>query len=124
MKKLLLTLALSSLTVAALRADVIFNEGFNYFDGSIIQTGTNANGTTNWFRHNGSANPSDAIVANHKLQNQQTTRADDVNRPFTSHTNSPEVIFASFTVNCTNLPTVTTYFAHFNFNNTGFHGRV
>ncbi|HEY5909825.1 MAG TPA: immunoglobulin domain-containing protein [Verrucomicrobiae bacterium] len=121
--------------VAALsaRADLIWYESFAYENGPIIYTGTNTDGTTNWFRHSGSANPSDAIVADHKLQNSATggtvSRTDDVNRklatvPDSPYTNSPIVVYASFTANCTNVPTATGYFAHFLFNNTNFSARV
>lgn len=126
--KILLALALSLSLAPMLRADILFTESFAYNDGAIIQTGTNANGSTNWFRHSGSASPSDAIVKNHKLQNSATggsvTRQDDVHRNFTSFTNAANVVFASFTVNCTNLPTVTSYFAHFYASSTTFHARV
>ena len=132
MKSILLTLALSLLTTAAVRAELIYYEGFNYVNGSIIYTGTNVDGTTNWFRHSGTANPSDSVVANNKLQVSASSpgalpRTDDVNRPFTSvtSTNTTQVVFASFTVNCTNLPpAVGTYFAHFFISTTTFHGRV
>lgn len=129
MKKNLLTLTLFCLAVASLRADVIFNETFNYVNGPIIAVGTNADGSTNWFRHSGTASPSDSIVKNHKQEVSATggavTRQDDVHRNFTSFTNTQTIVYSSFTVNCTNLPpAVGTYFAHFYVNTTTFHGRT
>lgn len=115
---------------------MIFTENFSYANGSIIATSTNLAGTTtNWFRHSGSAAPSDAIVANSNLQvsssgsgtppNTVLPRQDDINRPFTSETNATIVVFASFTVNCTNLPpAVGTYFAHFYVSSSALNGRV
>ncbi|MSU58041.1 MAG: hypothetical protein EXS35_07665 [Pedosphaera sp.] len=129
MKRILLTLTAITLAILPARAAQIFIENFNYLDGAIIETGTNnPSGTTNWFRHGGAASPSDSKVANKKLQvsasSGAVSRQDDVNRPFDPVPVSPAVVYGSFTVNCTNLPTVSNYFAHFNFNNTGFHARV
>jgi hypothetical protein len=127
--KHLFTTLLCSLTLFTLRADVIFNETFSYVNGPIIAVGTNLNGTTNWFRHSGSASPSDSLINNGRLEISATggtvSRADDVNRRFTSFTNTQTIVYSSFTVNCTNLPPATgTYFAHFWVNSTTFHGRV
>jgi len=129
MKKNLIAILLCSLTIASVRADLIWYEGFNYVNGPIIAVGTNANGSTNWFRHSGTTVPSDSIVGNKKLQISATggslSRSDDVNRPFTSHTNTQTILYSSFTVNCTNLPpAVGTYIAHFFVNSMTFHGKV
>jgi len=130
MKKVLLTAALSALTVAAVRADVLYSDAFNYFDGPLIQVGTNANGTTNWFRHSGTASPSDSIVKNKRVEISASSpgavpRQDDVHCNFSTFTNTQNILYSSFTVRCTNLPPVTgTYIAHFYVNSTTFHGRV
>ncbi len=131
MKKVLLATLLSGLAVAYVRADLIWNETFNYINGSIIAVGTNSLGVTNWFRHSGIALPSDAFVTNHKLEVSATgstvSRADDVNRPLGSpYTDSQRTLYASFTVNCTNRPTTaSTYFAHFSGHTSGQNlGRV
>lgn len=132
MKKTLLAALLSCFVVLSLQADLIWYEPFNYVDGPIIATSTNLDGSTNWFRHSGTASPSDAVVANYKLQNSATggtlSRQDDVNRKLavtagSPYTNGPQALYASFTVNCTNVPTAAGYFAHF-WNGTTFYGRV
>jgi hypothetical protein len=122
MKRNILTILLSCLAIATLRADVVFNETFNYVDGPIHLIGTNTPGVTNWFRHSGTGN--DALVNTKRLQ-VGMNRQDDVNRPFNNgFTNSVTNLYVSFTVNCTNLPTAPNYFAHFFVNSTTFHGRV
>jgi len=136
MKKHLLALlfVLPFMAAPSLRADVLFYEGYNYFDGPIIQTGTNLDGSTNWFRHSGSAVPSDAKVRNHREEVGSTsatiyspTRQDDVHRNFTTFTNTQTILYASFSVTCTSIPPASassTYFAHFFVNSSTFHGRV
>ena len=122
MKKVLLALLLSCLTFISVRAAPLLYEGFNYADGSIT---TNSGGT--WIRHSGSAAaPGDAIVHNHRLENSATggtlSRQDDVHTNITSQAG---IVYASFTVNCTNLPNALgTYFAHFYVNSSTFYGRV
>src|SRR5713226_1138439 len=117
MKKAIIPALLSFLPIVSARADVIFNESFNYVNGPTIAVGTNVDGTTNWFRHSGTASPSDSIINNNKIQISTTggtlSRQDDVHRNFTSFTNTQTILYSSFTVNCTNLPTLTNYFAHF-----------
>ena len=113
---------MSCLALATLRADLIWYEGFNYPNGQII-----SNSAGLWARHSGSG--SDANVFNHKLENAMTIRQDDVNRKFCttdgcSYTNGLQVVYSSFTVNCTNLATATNYFAHFINGTTIFYGRV
>src|ERR1044072_4709242 len=125
MKKILLTLT-ACLTVVSLRADVVFNETFNYVAGPSHLISTNTPGVTNWFRHSGTS--SDSLIRSKNIQ-VGNGRQDDVNRPFYTggsggYTNSVTNIFASFTVNCTNLPLTTNYFAHFFRDTLTFHGRV
>jgi hypothetical protein len=134
MKKILTVVVLLLVTVAPMCADLIWYEDFNYPDGSIMATSTNSLGTsTNWLRHSGSASPSDAIVSGSKLQVSATggalSRQDDVNRRFCtadcSYTNGAQMVYASFTVNCTNLPNAAgAYFAHFYIPPTAYYGKV
>ena len=121
-KKILPAILWSCLAVASLRADVVFKETFNYIDGVSIAVGTNNLGVTNWFRHSGTSG--DSLIRNQNLQ-VGMARQDDVNRPFNNgFTNSVTNIFASFTVNCTNLPTASNYFAHFFRDTQTFHART
>ena len=129
MKKLTILVLASFLTAISLRADVIWQEKFNYPNGQIIVTGTNADGSTNWFRHSGSGN--DAFVNNHRLENAATggspvSRQDDVHRNIPApYTNSATILYASFIVNCTNLPNAAgTYFAHFQNLGSSFQGKL
>lgn len=129
MKKTLLAATWLFLTVLSVPADLIWYEPFNYPDGCIE---TNAGGV--WICHSPSPAKLDAIVGNHQLQNSATggalSRQDDVNRPLATtagspYTNAPQYLYASFTINCTNLPNGNgTYFAHFLVNNSTFQGKV
>jgi hypothetical protein len=125
MKKNLVALVLSSLAIVSSRADVVFTEGFNYPDGPIL-----TNAPTIWFRHSGTANPSDSIVHSKKLEVSATggatvSRQDDVHCNFSTFTNTQTILYSSFTVRCTNLPPATgTYFAHFYVNSSTFHARL
>ncbi|MBE0541512.1 MAG: immunoglobulin domain-containing protein [Verrucomicrobia bacterium] len=135
MKKTLLTALLTCLAIFSVRADLIWYEDFNYPDGPIIETSTNVSGTiTNWSRHSGSAAPSDAMVRASQLEISTSgvglARTDDVNRLLATaadspYTNSPILLYASFTINFTNLPSANgAYFAHFFVTNNVFQGRV
>ena len=111
MKKTLLALALTCLAFLSARADLIWYEGFNYADGSVITNSIITPGVlTNWNRHSGTANPSDAFVKNHKLENSATggtlSRADDVHRDFFTFTNAQTLLYTSFTVNSVCVPHV------------------
>ena len=126
MKKLIPLIMLLVLSAVAVRADLIWQEQFNYADGSI----TNTSGMV-WIKYSGSSTPpSDAYVHGHRLENSATggsnTRQDDIRRPFTSaYTNAPTVLYASFVVNCTNLPSAAGgYFAHFYGTNGNFEGKL
>src|SRR6266550_1601777 len=132
MKKNLLSILFSLLAATSVRADLIWYEGFNYVDGNILVVGTNSSGQPLWFRQNGSGN--DALVRDHKLEISTSgtglARTDDVNRKLCtsggcSYTNGAQVLFASFTINFTNLPTANgAYFAHFLINDTTFPCRI
>ena len=96
-------------------------------------TGTNADGSTNWFNHSGNT---DNIVNNHRLEvcsssaylGLTTTRTGDIHRFFTNSpawTGAQQVLYASFIVNFTNLPTAAgAYFAHFYVNSSTFPCRI
>src|SRR5580765_712362 len=117
MKKHLLTLAISCLAAASLRADLIWYEGFNYPNGSLTN---NSSGV--WAIHS-TTGADDFFVKNHRAEisgNSSTNapRQADIHRDFCtgacSFTNGAQVVYASFTINCTNLPTtVSNYIAHF-----------
>lgn len=125
MKKNLLPLAALCLSAASAFADVVFQEPFNYSDGSLITVSSGV-----WVRHSGTASPSDSIVKNHHLEVSATggtvSRADDVHCVFPSaYTSSPTNLFSSFVVTCTNLPPASgAYFAHFYVNTSTFHARL
>jgi hypothetical protein len=127
MKKLTALVLLSILAAVSARADVIWQELFNYSNGPISVTGTNVVGgvmVTNWILHSGSP---DDYVNNGRLENAATggtlNRSGDVHRNFpAAYTNGgPIVVYASFILNCTNLPNAAgTYFAHFYTNSSQF----
>jgi hypothetical protein len=141
MKKLTALVLCSFLAAISLRADVIWQETFNYSNGPVSITSTNGTGSTtisNWVTHSGSQ---DCYVNNHRLEVSTTTayggvtatRSGDVNRQFSTtsgsiYTNVQQVIYASFIVNFTNLPTAnSTYFAHFHYgipSSTSYEGKL
>jgi hypothetical protein len=117
MKKHLLTFAISCLAAASLRADLIYYEGFNYADGQL----TNTSGGV-WAIHSTSG-ANDFFVKNHRAEISGNTstnapRQSDVHRDFCTSactfTNGAQIVYASYTINCTNLPTtVSNYITHF-----------
>ena len=126
MKKLIPLIMLLVLSAVAVRADVVWQEQFNYADGSITNTSAQV-----WTRFSGSASPSDALVKGHRLENGATSgtlvnRADDIRRQFSAtYSNAPTVLYASFVVNCTNLPNAAgTYFTTFYGTNGNFEGKL
>ncbi len=135
MKKILAIALPLLLTILSARADVVFKDTFSYSNGVIEVTGTNADGSTNWFNHSGSI---DNFVNNHQLEvstttaylGVTTTRSGDIHR-FLSvtngsvYTNAQQVLYASFVVTFTNLPmTNGAYFAHFYVNSSTFQGKL
>src|SRR5580693_3649957 len=84
----LLVLMLLLLGIGSSRADLIWYEGYNYINGRIDIVGTNASGSTNWFRHSGSGN--DANVTNDiefvGSSGSTPSRSDDVHRDLTNLT--------------------------------------
>jgi hypothetical protein len=129
MKKYLLTLSVAALAVTAARANLIWYENFNYADGCIE---TNSAGL--WVCHSPIPAQVDSIVVNKRFEisgNASTLapRQDDVHRDFClspcAFTNGPTTLYASFTINCTNLPsTVSNYIAHFYSDSSNFNARV
>ena len=132
MNKIITTLVLAAaglLSPMVSRADVIFQEQFNYTNGPIVVTGTNVVGgtmVTNWIRFSGTANPSDLIVNSNRLEVSTTgaglptpNRQDDCGRLFSitngcPYTNGQQFVYVSFIVNFTNLPTANgAYFGMF-----------
>ena len=129
MKKILaLTLPLL-LAAWSARADLIWYEGFNYADGSLTNVSSGL-----WIRSSGTANPSDMYVKNKMVEVSATggtvSRQDDCYRKLaltagSPYTNGVQVMYASFTVICTNLPNgAGSYFATFNNVSAGFFGRI
>jgi hypothetical protein len=125
MKKITALVLFTILAAFGARADLIWYEGFNYANGAII-TNTIIGPSTNsiWWRESGSATPSDLIVNNGRLYVEATggtlvSRQDDCDRlfavtPNSPYTNAPQLVYASFTVICTNLPNgAGSYFASF-----------
>lgn len=117
----------AAFTTREAQADVVWLETFNYTNGAISVTSTNGAvppSITNWITHSGAI---DAFVNNRRLQVSSSsvnggltsTRTGDVNRQFSTTnnsvlTNAHQLMYASFIVNFTNLPTVNgAYFAHF-----------
>jgi hypothetical protein len=138
MKKITALILLSFLTSVALRADLIYQETFNYSNGPVSITSTNGTGSTtvsNWLTHSGNL---DSYVNNHRLEVSTTTaylgvtatRSGDVHRNLSVtnnsiYTNVQQVLYASFIVNFTNLPmTNGAYFAHFYVNSSTFPSRI
>lgn len=134
---------LSFFAAVSVRADVIWQDTFNYGNGPIIVNSIIGPGTNSvWNRHSGAANPSDSIVNNNRLEVSTTTaylgvtvtRSDDVNRQFVTnnsssmYTNVQQYIYASFIVNFTNLPMANgSYFAHFKYglpSSSSFEGKL
>src|SRR5271154_5323277 len=109
MKKLKLAALLffSSLTIMSVRADVIYQELFNYTNGTTADVSTNVVGgvlVTNWFVHSGN---DDSFVKNQRLEvcssstylGLTITRTGDIHR-FLSitngsiYTNAQQVLYA------------------------------
>lgn len=116
MKKITALILYTCLMAISSRADVIFQDLFTYTNGPIIANGTNVVGgvmVTNWIRFSGSASPSDLLVNNNRLEVSATgsgpNRQDDCGRLFSItnnsvYTNSHQLIYVSYVVNFTNLP--------------------
>jgi len=128
MKKNLLVIICICLAALSVRADLIYNEKFNYSDGGLTNVSAGA-----WANHSGPGN--DMFVKNKRVEisgNSSTNaaRTSDQHRDFCtsggcSFTNALQVLYASFTINCTNLPTTfSNFIAHFYVNSSTFNARV
>jgi len=129
--KLLLAVTALIAPLAA-KADLIWYDGFQYPNGSI-----EVNSSGLWIKESGTAAfPGDMLTLNSNLQVAATSapngisRQDDCQR-FLSltnnsiYTNSAQLLYASFTVICTNLPNgAGSYFASFYNTNKGYVGKV
>jgi endonuclease/exonuclease/phosphatase family metal-dependent hydrolase len=91
-------------------AGVLLTESFNYPDGAIVGVAGSP-----WVVHSGSAG--DALVQSGKLE-VFSSRSDDIDAPISGQpfaTSSGAILYASFTVNFSGLPTSSgAYFAHLN----------
>jgi hypothetical protein len=137
MKKVLLIALLSCLAVVSVRADVIWTENFAYDNGVV----TNVSGGL-WVKYSGSGTDGlgDMFVNNNQLEVAATISGtsttplsrqdDDYRRLCTSadcpYTNGLQILYASLTVTCTNLPNgAGSYFASFySTNNGGYFARL
>ena len=129
MKKTLALVLPLLLAALSARADKIWYEGFQYTNGPLTNVSSGV-----WIKTSGTANPSDMLVANSNLQVSATggtlSRQDDCYRPLATapgspYTNSVQLVYASFTVICTNLPNASgSYFATFYNTGAGYFGRV
>ena len=113
---------LSFFAALSARADLIWYEGFNYTNGFVETVSTNLWVTNSTGGGGGDGSPNDMYVNNHRLEVSATggtdSRLNDCNRLLSVTNNSPytnsQVLYASFTVICTNLPNGPgTYFASF-----------
>ena len=134
MKKPIAKLLLAALAVTApllVRADLIWYEGFNYPDGNItnessgiwVCPGGNNGSGTNLYVHDGrlEVSTSSSTIAKRDSDDYRflSLTNDSV------YTNSVQVLYASFTVICTNLPNgAGSYFAGFFNSRKGYVGRV
>ena len=134
MKKILTLTLFCLLAVLSARADLIWQETFNYTNGPVNFTATNGlpPGLTNWIIHSGS---NDLMVNNKRLE-VCSSSAFVVNRTGDGHrnlsitngstlTNVAQVLYSSFIINFTNLPSANgQYFAHFQNGNSTFEGKL
>ena len=104
------------LATLSLRADIIFQDAFNYSDGLIENDGL-------WQVYSPAVPLGDAFVTNHLLILNQNN-SDAVAAQFTNDTGS-SIIYASFTINVSTLPSTTGgYFASFQDTNFDYVGKV
>src|ERR1700722_15780604 len=136
MKKIALFVLASFLAVIASRADVLYQDTFSYSNGPTADISTNVVAgilVTNWITHSG---VDDSFIKNHRLEVSTSTtylgvtatRSGDIHRFFTNSpawTGAQQVLYVSFIVNFTNLPTAAgAYFAHFYTNSSTFPCRI
>ena len=97
MKKIPALLCCALLGVLSARADVLFQDAFNYPDGLVETDGL-------WQVYAPATPVKDAHVENNRLILNQT-HSDAVDAPFTNDTGS-SIVYASFTINVSSLPSV------------------
>ena len=137
MKKITTFVILSFFAALSARANLIWNDGFNYANGFVQYVSTNLWVTNSTGGGGGADSPNDMYVNNHLLEVSATSsaiapRVNDCNRLLTNsssdYTTNRQVLYASFTVICTNLPNGPgTYFASFYStftNGGGYLGRI
>ena len=126
MKRLLQSTLLTAIAIMSARADVAFNEKFDYVDGLSYVVGTNSAGDPNWFVHSGSG---DSYITGNKLTVSMSGSA-DVNHPYYTGgasgalTNELNNMYGSYTIICTNVPTLTNYHSHFQSSSSTFQGKL
>ncbi|MEO6035722.1 MAG: immunoglobulin domain-containing protein [Verrucomicrobiota bacterium] len=114
MKKYLIAAFLTVATSFTLRAQVSLSESFTYPDGPIV---TNSSGV--WSNHSGVVGQT--LVSGGKLLLTQSS-TEDIN---TQVSGGGTVLFASFKVNFSSLPSTSgDYFAHFKDNGNNFRARI
>lgn len=101
---------------------IVLNENFSYADGPIV----GASGSP-WNAHSGSGANEEALIVSEKLQ-LTFARSEDVNAPLAGQpypTASGTVLYSSFTVNFSALPTVSgEYFAGFKDSSLNYRARI
>ena len=121
MKKILLTLGVSSLLAMSAQASIILSNSFAYPDGSLTNV-SSGSPLGVWTNHSGSGV---LDVASGAAQLSQLN-APDVSSPLAGGPYSSGILYASFTINVSTLPGGSgTYFFHFRDTGTqNFRGRV
>jgi hypothetical protein len=119
MKKIISSAIALLIAAIGVHSQVILQDSFNYADGLTTFVSTNIpTPILGWTNHSGTV---DSRIKSGRLE-VFGNRAGDINRQFT---NTPAgVVYASFTVNSTNLINGTNYFAHFIQNFSTFRARV
>ena len=98
MKKITILLIYSLFTAISLRADVLFSDNLNYPDGCIETDGL-------WYAYSPASPQQDAYVTNGFLILNQANH-DSVAAPSSNFTTASSIVFASFTINVSSLPTL------------------
>jgi hypothetical protein len=108
-------MAALAMCAGSTKAELLFGDGFDYPNGDISAVSGGL-----WVNHSGTAPL--AIVDGRAFVNGGISgSAEDANRSFPAE---QQVVYAAFRLSLTNLPTVTTYFAHVKNDTTTFKGRL
>jgi hypothetical protein len=119
MKKITTLVLLSFLSALPSRAAVLFQDALNYPNGCIETDGL-------WYAYAPAVPKLDAFISNDLLILDQN-HSDAVGAPSSNFTNTPgnTIVFASFTINVSTLPSASGgYFAQFSDNTNDYAGRV